>query len=170
MDEIIYINSSIPMNEMVRLYGTSWFVYAGTLYAITPSSMIGATMNLIAYLILCKKSFQTLVFFKYLFEFISWYKAISVAVHSCKGFVDVEKGTLCEALTRKFCRLFRLKKELKRLHEKVSCLFGEKVSSIVVFMEIIGFSLAESHRMWYWFRSEGFCKIWIKQSTINISV
>ena len=56
----------MPLNEMVRLYGTSWFVYAGTLYGITPFSVIGAIMNLIAYLILCKNSFQTLVFFKYL--------------------------------------------------------------------------------------------------------
>ena len=66
MNDVIYINSSIPLNEMVRLYGTSWFVYAGTLYGITPFSIIGAIMNLIAYLILCKRPFQNSVFFKYL--------------------------------------------------------------------------------------------------------
>ena len=67
MNELtIYINSSIPLNEMVRLNGTTWFVYAGTLYGITPSSIIGAIMNLVAYFILCKKSFQNSVFFKYL--------------------------------------------------------------------------------------------------------
>ena len=63
---IIYINSSIPLNEMERLFGTSWFVYSGTLYGITPTSVIGTIMNLIAYLVLSKRSFQTVVFFKYL--------------------------------------------------------------------------------------------------------
>ena len=51
---------------MTRLFGSPWFVYAGTLYGITPFSIIGAIMNLIAYLTLCKRSFQTSVFFKYL--------------------------------------------------------------------------------------------------------
>ena len=66
MNDFVYINSSIPLNEMVRLYGTSWFVYAGTLYGITPLSIFGTIMNLIAFLILCKKPFQNSVFFKYL--------------------------------------------------------------------------------------------------------
>lgn len=66
MTDIIHINTSIALNDMARLFGSPWFVYAGTLYGITPISIIGVITNLIAYLVLCKAPFQNTVLFKYL--------------------------------------------------------------------------------------------------------
>ena len=62
----MYINSSEPLENMVRPFETTWTVYAGTLYGLTPISVISALMNLLAYFILRKNSFQTSTIFKYL--------------------------------------------------------------------------------------------------------
>ena len=66
MSGILQINSSESLENMERPFGVSWIVYAGTLYALTPLSVISAIMNTIAYLILRKVSFQTSTIFKYL--------------------------------------------------------------------------------------------------------
>ena len=55
MIEIVFINSSEPLENIVRLYGTTWNVYAGTLCGITPLSSVGVLLNLITYVILWKK-------------------------------------------------------------------------------------------------------------------
>ena len=51
---------------MTRLYGTTWLVYTGTLYALTPLSLIGSVLNIAAYLVLCRKPFYASTIFKYL--------------------------------------------------------------------------------------------------------
>ena len=66
MSGIIYINSSEPLENMIRPFGTTWTVYYGTLYGLTPISLIGAIMNIVAYFILCQSQFQTSIIFKYL--------------------------------------------------------------------------------------------------------
>ena len=63
---IIYINSQIPLENMVRLYGTTWTVYSGTLYALTPLSLFASITNIICYLVLSRKPFQASTIFKYL--------------------------------------------------------------------------------------------------------
>ena len=65
MSQIIYINSTEPLENMVRLYGTSWTAYAGTLYGLTPLCLVGSLMNLITYVILWKKPFRKATLFKY---------------------------------------------------------------------------------------------------------
>ena len=66
MSGIIYINSSEPLENMVRLYGTTWTAYAGTLYGLTPLCLVGTLMNLITYIILWKSPFRKATLFKYL--------------------------------------------------------------------------------------------------------
>ena len=51
---------------MVRLFGTTWTVYAGTLYGLTPICVLGSIMNLATYLILKRDPFHTSTIFKYL--------------------------------------------------------------------------------------------------------
>ena len=65
MVDTIYINSTEPLENMVRLNGTTWTVYAGTLYGLTPLSLVWALLNLITYVILWKKPFRKATLFKY---------------------------------------------------------------------------------------------------------
>ena len=65
MSLIIYINSTEPIENMVRLYGTTWTVYAGTLYGLTPLSLVGVLLNLITYIILRRNPFEKATLFKY---------------------------------------------------------------------------------------------------------
>ena len=62
----MYINSSEPLENMARPFGTTWTVYAGTLYGLTPIGAISALMNLVAFFMLRKDSFQASTIFKYL--------------------------------------------------------------------------------------------------------
>ena len=66
MSNILYIKSEIPLENMVRLFGTTWTVYAGTLYGLTPICVLGSIMNLATYLILKRDPFHTSTIFKYL--------------------------------------------------------------------------------------------------------
>jgi len=65
MSEIIYINSTQPIENMVKPNAT-WLSYAGTFYGLTPLSIVGVIMNLSAFLILCREQFQKSTIFKYL--------------------------------------------------------------------------------------------------------
>ena len=60
MSNILYIKSDIPLGNMVRLFGTTWTVYVGTLYGLTP------ILVLATYLILKRDPFHTSTIFKYL--------------------------------------------------------------------------------------------------------
>ena len=66
MSQIININISGSLEDTPRVNGTSWIVYAGTLYGLTPLSTIGFLMNLMTYFILRRKPFQSSTIFKYL--------------------------------------------------------------------------------------------------------
>ena len=66
MSNFLYINSTIPLENMVRLYGTTWTVYAGSLYGLLPISLLGSIINLATYLILWRKPFHSSTIFKYL--------------------------------------------------------------------------------------------------------
>ena len=66
MNKTIFINISGSIDSMHRINGTTWVVYAGTLYGLTPLSIFGFFMNMIAYFILRKKPFQSSTIFKYL--------------------------------------------------------------------------------------------------------
>ena len=66
MNKTLYINISGTLDKMHRINGTTWIVYAGTLYGLTPLSIFGFFMNMIAYFILRKKPFQSSTVFKYL--------------------------------------------------------------------------------------------------------
>ena len=66
MIEKNYINITGSLENMPRINGTTWMVYAGTLYGLTPLSTIGFLMNLIAYSILRRKPFQSSTIFQYL--------------------------------------------------------------------------------------------------------
>ena len=66
MSARISINISGSLENMHRINGTTWFVYAGSLYGLTPISIIGFILNLIAYHVLRKKPFQSSTVFKYL--------------------------------------------------------------------------------------------------------
>ena len=66
MNDILYINTTEPLENTIRPFETSWTVYAGTLYGLTPISAISALMNLVAFFMLRKDSFQASTIFKYL--------------------------------------------------------------------------------------------------------
>ena len=65
MSGILILNSSEPLEKIIRPFGSTWTVYAGTSFGLTPLSIIAAILNLIAYFILCKSQFQTSTIFKY---------------------------------------------------------------------------------------------------------
>ena len=66
MSNTININSPIPLENMVRLYGTTWTVYAGSLYGLLPICLLGSIMNIATYFVLWRKPFQSSTIFKYL--------------------------------------------------------------------------------------------------------
>ena len=66
MNQVIQINSSEPLENLIRPFGSTWTVYAGTLYGLTPLSIMAAFMNIITYFILRQSQFKTSTIFKYL--------------------------------------------------------------------------------------------------------
>ena len=60
------LNSSIPLDQQIRFFGTNWSIYSATLYGLTPAGGLSAVFNFIAYCILMKKEFKSSTIFKYL--------------------------------------------------------------------------------------------------------
>ena len=59
-------SSALPFDAFYKSYITTPIVYYGTLYGLTPFSCISILMNLITYIILRKKKFQSSKIFTYL--------------------------------------------------------------------------------------------------------
>ena len=60
------LSSPIRVNLFYEKYSTTWLVYAGTLYGLTPLSLVSILMNLVAYKILRRKIFHSSKIFTYL--------------------------------------------------------------------------------------------------------
>ena len=55
-------SSAITVNEFYKSYATTPIVYYGIWYGLTPLSSVSLLMNLITYIILRKKKFQSRIF------------------------------------------------------------------------------------------------------------
>lgn len=56
----------ISMNDLRQTFSTTQLVHYGTIYALTPLSLISAAINLIAYIILRKEPFSLSIIFRYI--------------------------------------------------------------------------------------------------------